>query len=510
MKLFKSIATISLITFFSRILGFIRDFLITKTFGIGESSDAFFVAFKFTNNLRRIFAEGSFSQSFIPILVEYKQKKNKKKNKFFISCVFGFLLFTLILTVLIVCLLSSYIISLITPGFSKNLDKFYLTSLLLKITFPYILLISISSFFSCILNVWNSFIIPAISPIFFNTVVIIFLLFLTKYFYPPILVLSFSVLIGGICQIIYQIPYLRFIDMIDMPRFKINHSGVYKIIIKMIPAFIGLTISQISIIINNVLCSFLIPGSISWIYYADRLIELPSGVLGVAINTILLPKLSKKALKNKNSYLELIDWSLRLGLLFALPSTAILSILAEPFIITLFKYNKFSYFDIYMTKQAVIFYSIGITGIFLMKILATGFYAKQDIKTPIIVSIICLVFNQFLNIFLINIFNHASLALTTSISISLNAIILYYIMVKKNIYSPQPGWKKFLISLLIAATFMSIILFFIKKKVLWDNIDNIFHRLLFLFFTCLIGMIFYFFALNLLKIKIIKFLKKYN
>lgn len=380
---------------------------------------------------------------------------------------------------------SSYIIKIIAPGFIGLSEIFNLTNLLFFIMFPYILLISISSLFSSVLNSWGHFLIPTISPILLNIVMIIFLIFFRKYFNPPILSLAYSVLIGGILQIVYQILFLKKINMLVLPRINIKDSGIITLIKKFFPAIISISIHQISFIMNNIFSSFLISGSISWIYYADRLMEFPVGILGITLNTILLTNLSKKFLNNnKNEYLLLINWGIRMFFVLVLPSTLGLALLAEPIIITLFKYGKFSYFDVLMTKNALIVYSLGLPGIILTKILNTVFYSQQDIKTPIKISIICFIFTQVANPILIIFFKHVGLVISISISAYLNAILLYLKINRKNFFSFQKDWFVFFLKLFIALIMMSIFLLIVNNSVNSWEINSI-NRFFNLFLICL-------------------------
>lgn len=505
MNLFKLIATISLLTFFSRILGLIRDTLIVSIFGIGTTSDAFFIAFKLPNFLRRIFAEGAFSQAFIPILIKYKNQKNKEKTKKFISYTFGILILILFIISFLGIFFSNYLVMIIAPGFITIPEKFNLTSLLLSIIFPYIMLISIASLFGTILNVWNNFFIPAFSPIFFNLVIISLLIFISPYFKQPVLILAYSILLGGIMQIIYQIPFLKKIDMLVLPRINIRHLGVCKVIKHIGPAIIGVSASQISLVINTIFSSFLVSGSVSWIYYADRLIELPSGILGVTLSTILLPYLSKTFFDgNKKEYLKLMDWGLRLSFLLVIPSAIGLAILAQPIVTTLFQYGKFNNFDVLMTQRILVVYSIGLPGLILVKVLAPGFYSQQDISTPVKISIICLICTQLMNLLLIKFLKHTGLAISIGIAAYLNAALLYFNIIKKKIFFPQPGWCIFFLKLFISVIFMSIILICTKMMIQSWEIGSVTYKVVRLLLVCFLGGSSYFVMLFIMGFRIKK------
>ncbi|WP_033999978.1 murein biosynthesis integral membrane protein MurJ, partial [Pseudomonas paraeruginosa] len=388
MNLLKSLAAVSSITLLSRVLGFVRDTILARIFGAGVATDAFFVAFKLPNLLRRIFAEGAFSQAFVPILAEYKNQRGEEATRTFIAYVSGLLTLALALVTALGILAAPWVIWITAPGFADTPEKFDLTTDLLRVTFPYILLISLSSLAGAILNTWNRFSVPAFVPTLLNIAMIGFALFLTPYFDPPVMVLGWAVLAGGLLQLLYQLPHLRRIGMLVLPRLNFRDSGVWRVMKLMLPAILGVSVSQISLIINTIFASFLAAGSVSWMYYADRLMELPSGVLGVALGTILLPMLSKTySNKDRQEYSRLLDWGLRLCFLLVLPCSLALAILAEPLTVSLFQYGKFTATDAAMTQRALVAYSVGLLGIILVKVLAPGFYAQQNIRTPVKIAI---------------------------------------------------------------------------------------------------------------------------
>ena len=289
-------------------LGFIRDTIIARTFGAGMATDAFFIAFKLPNLLRRIFAEGAFSQAFVPILAEYKSQQGEEATRTFVAYVTGLLTLVLAIVTLLGVVAAPWVIWATAPGFADTPEKFALTSDLLRVTFPYILLISLSSLAGAILNTWNRFSVPAFVPTLLNVSMIFFALFLTPYFDPPVMALGWAVLVGGLLQLLYQLPHLKKIGMLVLPRLNLRDSGVWRVMKQMLPAILGVSVSQISLIINTIFASFLVAGSVSWMYYADRLMELPSGVLGVALGTILLPILSKTyANKDRQEYSRILE-----------------------------------------------------------------------------------------------------------------------------------------------------------------------------------------------------------
>ena len=461
MNLLKSLAAVSSITMISRVLGFVRDTILARIFGAGVATDAFFIAFKLPNLLRRIFAEGAFSQAFVPILAEYKTQQGEEATRTFLAYVAGLLTLVLALVTLLGMLAAPWIVWVSAPGFADEPERFALTVDLLRVTFPYILLISLSSLLGAVLNTWNRFSVPAFVPTLLNVSMIIFTVWLSPYFDPPIMALGWAVLVGGLAQFLWQLPALKQVGMLVLPRLSLRDTGVWRVLRQMGPAIFGVSVGQISLIINTIFASFLVAGSVSWMYYADRLMELPSGVLGVALGTILLPALAKTyASADRADYSKLLDWGLRLCFLLVLPCTLALAIIAEPLIVSLFQYGKFTAHDSAMTQQALVAYSVGLLALILVKILAPGFYAQQDIKTPVRIAIVSLLATQAMNalfIFVIDL-RHAGLALSISLAACLNAGLLYWQLRRKGIYLPQPGWAKFLAKLVLAVLVMAAVL----------------------------------------------------
>ena len=461
MNLLKSLAAVSSLTMVSRVLGFVRDTLIARTFGAGVASDAFVVAFKLPNLLRRIFAEGAFSQAFVPILAEYKMQQGEEATRTFVAYVSGLLTLALALVTALGVLAAPWVVWVTAPGFAEDTERFGLTVDLLRVTFPYILLISLSSLAGAILNTWNRFSVPAFVPTLLNLSMILFMLFLAPYFNPPVMALAWAVLVGGLAQLLWQLPHLKRIGMLVLPRLNLRDTGVWRVVRQMGPAIFGVSVSQISLIINTIFASFLVAGSVSWMYYADRLMELPSGVLGVALGTILLPALSKTyASRNRDDYCRLLDWGLRLCFLLVLPCTLALAILAEPLVVSLFQYGKFSGEDALMTQQALMAYSVGLLALILIKILAPGFYAQQNIKTPVRIAIVSLLATQAMNaLFVFGLeLAHVGLALSISLAACLNAGLLYWQLRRADIFRPLPGWGMFLAKLVAAVAVMVVAL----------------------------------------------------
>ncbi|EMF1117422.1 murein biosynthesis integral membrane protein MurJ [Escherichia coli] len=509
MNLLKSLAAVSSMTMFSRVLGFARDAIVARIFGAGMATDAFFVAFKLPNLLRRIFAEGAFSQAFVPILAEYKSKQGEDATRVFVSYVSGLLTLALAVVTVAGMLAAPWVIMVTAPGFADTADKFALTSQLLKITFPYILLISLASLVGAILNTWNRFSIPAFAPTLLNISMIGFALFAAPYFNPPVLALAWAVMVGGILQLVYQLPHLKKIGMLVLPRINFHDAGTMRVVKQMGPAILGVSVSQISLIINTIFASFLASGSVSWMYYADRLMEFPSGVLGVALGTILLPSLSKSfASGNHDEYNRLMDWGLRLCFLLALPSAVALGILSGPLTVSLFQYGKFTAFDALMTQRALIAYSVGLIGLIVVKVLAPGFYSRQDIKTPVKIAIVTLILTQLMNLAFIGPLKHAGLSLSIGLAACLNASLLYWQLRKQKIFTPQPGWMAFLLRLVVAVLVMSGVLLGMLHIMPEWSLGTMPWRLLRLMAVVLAGIAAYFAALAVLGFKVKEFARR--
>ena len=461
MNLLKALAAVSSMTLLSRILGFVRDTVVARAFGAGLATDAFFVAFKIPNLLRRLFAEGAFSQAFVPIFAEYKNRRGEADARILVDNVSGVLALALAVVTLIGVAAAPLIVYVSAPGFTATPEKFALTIDLLRITFPYILFISLVSLAGGILNTYSRFSVPALTPALLNLTFIGFALWAAPYFNPPIKALAWAVFCGGVLQLAFQIPFLLKIKM--LPRFKLDlkDAGVSRVIRQMGPAVFGVSIGQVSLLINTIFASFLVSGSVSWLYYADRLMEFPTGLLGVALGTILLPSLAKHySDQSAAEYSKLLDWGLRLTLMLALPAAVALAVLAVPLIATLFHYGQFSEHDVFMTRNALVAYSVGLLGLILVKVLAPGFYARQNIRTPVRIAIIALVATQAMNFAFIGFLQHAGLALAIGLGACLNAGLLYYKLRQFEIYAPQPGWAKFALKILLAIVAMGACLKF--------------------------------------------------
>lgn len=468
MNLLKALAAVSSMTLLSRILGFARDAIIARVFGAGMLTDAFFVAFKIPNLLRRLFAEGAFSQAFVPILAEYKSRRGHDATQNLVNQVGTALTLVLVVVALLGVVGAPWVAYVSAPGFRADPDKFELTVTLLRITFPYIIFISLVALAAGILNTHSKFSVPAFAPVLLNVAMIGAALWLAPWFDPPVLALGWGVALGGVLQLAWMLPHLLKIRMLPRPTRHFDDPGLKRVLRLMAPATLGVSVAQISLLINTIFASFLASGSVSWLYYADRLMEFPAGMLGVALGTILLPSLARHyADDNPGDYSKLLDWGLRLTLLLALPAAAALAVLAVPLITTLFHYGAFTATDVTMTQRALVAYSVGLVGLILVKVLAPGFYARQNIRTPVKVAIFTLVATQVMNLAFIIPLGHAGLALSIGLAACLNAGLLLHLLKKQKIYQPQPGWTGYFLRVLLAAALMAAMLFATMGEAQW-------------------------------------------
>jgi len=511
MNLLNALAKVGSMTFISRILGFVRDTLIARIFGAGMLTDAFFVAFKIPNLLRRISAEGAFSQAFVPILAEYKNQRTHEETHALINHVATLLGLFLVAITIIGMLAAPWVVQISAPGFAADKAKFDLTVELLRITFPYIFFISLVSLAGGVLNTYGNFSVPAFTPVWLNLSFIAAALLAAPYFDHSIKVLAWAVFVGGVLQLLYQIPYLLKIGLV--PRYSLNlqDEGVWRILKLMGPAVFGVSIAQISLLINTIFASYLATGSVSWLYYADRLMEFPTGVMGVALGTILLPSLSKSfADKADGEYSKLLDWGLRLTLILALPAAVALAVLAVPLVTGLFHYGKFSELDVEMTRQALMAYSLGLLGLILVKVLAPAFYSRQNIKTPVKIAIFTLCSTQIMNlIFVFGIdLKHAGLALSIGLGACMNAGLLYYYLRKANVYQPQAGWFMFMGKLIVAVIAMALALHYAAGSDATWLAYKLMPKLIHLTGLLVLGSATYFLALWLMGIRVKDFMHR--
>ncbi|AYH42937.1 murein biosynthesis integral membrane protein MurJ [Azoarcus sp. DN11] len=509
MNLLRALATVSSMTLLSRILGFVRDFVIARAFGAGMATDAFFVAFRLPNLLRRMFAEGAFSQAFVPILAEYKNRQGPEETHRLVNRVATLLSLAVTAVTALGIVAAPLIIWVSAPGFAAEPDKFALTVQLTRITFPYILFMALVALAGGVLNTWSRFAIPAFTPVLLNLSFIGMALFAAPWFDPPVLALAWAVFLGGILQLALQLRPLARIGLLPRFELKLSDPGVRRIAKLMLPAMLGVSVSQVSLIINTIFASFLASGSVSWLYYADRLMEFPSGLLGAALGTILLPSLSKlHADEQPDAFSSLLDWGLRLTLMLTLPAALALALLAVPLLSTLFQHGAFTAADVQQTRLALVAYSVGLSGLILVKILAPGFYARQDIRTPVKIALITLVATQLMNLAFIVPLRHAGLALSIGLASLLNAALLYRGLRRRGVYRPQPHWGLLALRLLVALVVLGVVLWFGAGDEAWWFSQTATMRLLRLSAVVLGGIAAYFLTLFTLGIRLRDFRRR--
>ena len=451
-SLLRSSAVVGIMTMLSRVLGLVRDVVVANFFGAGSSADAFFVAFKIPNFLRRLFAEGAFSQAFVPVLSEYRSLQDKQAVKELVDRVAGSLGIILTLVTAVGVMGAPVLAAIFAPGFYMNDPlRYELAVEMLRFTFPYLLLISLTAFAGSILNSYERFAVPAFTPVLLNLSLIGAAIWLQPLFDQPVMALALGVLIAGSVQLLFQMPFLWRIQLLPSPKLGFGHPGVKQIMTLMVPALFGVSVSQINLLLDTLLASFLQTGSVSWLYYSDRLAELPLGVFGIAIATVILPSLSRKhAEKSTGHFARTLDWAMRMVLLIGLPAAMALLVLAEPLIATLFHYGEMTDRDVTMAAMSLRAYACGLMAFMLIKVLAPGYFSRQDTKTPVKIGIIAMAVNMVLNLILIWPLAHVGLALATTLSAFLNAGLLLRGLLKEGVFVWQPGWSKCLLRMLLA------------------------------------------------------------
>ncbi len=513
MNLLRAALSVSAMTLLSRITGLAREIIGFNLFGAGAAMDAFQVAWRIPNLLRRLFAEGAFSQAFVPVFAEYKTTRGPAETKALADRVASLLALVLFFVTLIGVVAAPLLVYATASGFSANPEKFALTVQLVRITFPYIFFISLVSLAAGILNSFSAFKTPAFSPVLLNLSVIAAALLLAPHLDQPVMALAWGTLLGGIVQLLFQVPALKRIGM--LPRFSFSawqfrqDTGVRRILGLMAPAILGVSVAQISLLLNTQIASFLPTGSVSWLTAADRLMEFPSAMLGVALGTVLLPSLVKhQALDDTAEYSKLLDWGLRVTLLLTLPAAVGLALLAAPLISTILQHGQFGAKDVMMSRAALVAYSLGLSGIILVKILAPGYYARQNIKTPVKIAIFTLVVTQLFNLAFVPLFAHAGLALSIGLGACVNAGLLYFFMRRQKIFTPQPEWLVFLLKLFVALYVMAVTLFFMAgEDAVWLAMPNV-ARILHLAWVIVAGAFIYFASLWLMGFRLRDFAKR--
>ncbi|OUS16057.1 murein biosynthesis integral membrane protein MurJ [Gammaproteobacteria bacterium 50_400_T64] len=462
-----SSAIVGAMTMLSRILGLIRDVVFARVIGADGFADAFFVAFKIPNFLRRLFAEGAFAQAFVPVLTEYRNEGGHAAVKELIDRVAGALGSVLIVLTVVAVIAAPMLAGLFAPGFVGDSAKFQATTEMIRVTFPYLLFISLTGFAGGILNSYDRFAVPAFTPVWLNVCLISAALVAAPWFEQPVFALAWGVFAAGIIQLLFQIPFLANIHLLPSPKLDWQYPGVKKILRLMAPAIFGVSVSQINLLLDTVIASFLPTGSVSWLYYSDRLAELPLGVFGVAAATVILPSLSRQhAAKSVDEFNAILDWAIRFVLLIAVPASIALMMISEPLLAALFyDGSEIDQRDIVMAGFSLRAYALGVVAFMLIKVLAPGFYARQDTKTPVKIGLVAMAANMVMNLIFVFALHHyfslghAGLALATSFAAFLNAGLLFRGLRRSGVYRAQNGWASFAGMLLLANAIMAGVLY---------------------------------------------------
>lgn len=487
MSLIRSAATVSSFTLLSRITGLVRDIFIASSFGAGPLTDAFWVAFRIPNLLRRLFAEGAFAQAFVPILGEAKNNHPPDTVRQLLDRVALLLTAALMLVTLLGMLATPWVVSAMASGMrvASKQAEFEAAVWMTRLMFPYIICMSLVAFASGVLNTWRRFAVPAFTPVLLNVAMILASVFLVPLFETPIYALAVGVMAGGIAQLTVQWVALARLGL--TPRFSLKlrtaaqDPTVKRIMRQMLPAILGVSVAQISLLINTNIATWLTSGSVTWLSFADRLMEFPTALLGIALGTVLLPSLSAAhAAKNGDDYSNLLDWGLRLVILLGMPAALGMALLAEGLVATLFHYGAFTAGDVAQTHLAVMAYSVGLLGLLSIKILAPGFYAKQDIKTPVKIAIVVLILTQLFNLAFVPLFAHAGLALSIGLGATVNALLLLVLLCRKGVYQPRPGWLKFFARVVPALLALGVVLMLANQHIDWVAPGNAYLRVLWL------------------------------
>jgi putative peptidoglycan lipid II flippase len=514
-SLFKAASTVSLFTLVSRITGLARELLIASTFGASAMTDAFNVAFRIPNLFRRMFAEGAFSQAFVPVLAATKASHGEAVTRLLVDRVASLLVWVLLLTCVLGVAAAPLLVWAMASGLQQDPRGFEAAVFMTRWMFPYIGFMSLVALSAGVLNTWKRFAVPAATPVLLNLSMIAAAWFgapwLKTQGIEPIYALGAGVMVGGLLQLAVQIPALLRLGL--LPNISLGVKGVREawrdpatrsIAKLMLPALLGVSVAQISLLINTQIASHLQSGSVSWLTYADRLMEFPTALLGVALGVVLMPQLAgARAANDTQKYSAMLDWGLRLVVLLAVPSAVALLTFAQPLVATLYHYGAFTDADVLQTTHALMGYGLGLLGLVAIKVLAPGFYANQDIKTPVRIAIVVLVLTQLLNLVLVPYFQHAGLALAIGIGALINAGWLLIGLIRRGSYQPLPGWGRFGLQVVVASVLLAIFLWWAASAVSWTGMRSLYGQRIGLFTLVLLGSaLLYFSALRATGLKV--------
>ena len=469
-QVLRSSALISALTLVSRILGFVRDLVLARVFGADWQTDVFFVAFKIPNFLRRLFGEGAFNQAFVPALSNFDPNAGREPLKSFIDRIAGTLAVMLFAITATGVIAAPLLIWLFAPGFAWNGNHYDLSVEMLRITFPYLFFVVLTAFAGSILNTCGQFALPALTPVVLNLCLIAGAICFAPCFDQPVLALAWAVFVAGTLQLLIQFPALRALGLFPRPRPVFSDPEVRRTLASLAPATFGVSVTQINLLLDTLIATFLVSGSVSWLYYSDRLVEFPTALFGLALATAILPTLSKNhLLKDTAAFSDALDFALKWVVLIGLPATLGLVFLAEGILASLFQYNEFSQRDLIMTTKSMSGYSIGLLPFMLIKVLVPGFSSRHDFSTPLRYGLYSVGVNLILSIGLALVFAHAGLAFATSLAAVFNASLLLRRLLIDRIYQPRSGWLVFALRILAANVSLCVLLVYANSVTDWPN-----------------------------------------
>ncbi|MBM37519.1 MAG: murein biosynthesis integral membrane protein MurJ [Woeseia sp.] len=512
-KLIRKTSVVSGMTLISRVLGLLRDVVFARYFGAKIVMDAFLVANRIPNMLRRFFAEGAFSAGFVSVMARYRENHNHDEARVFVDSITGTFAFVLFVVTLIGVIAAPLLVLIVAPGFVSDGGDFDLAALMLRFTFPYLFFISLTALAGGILNTYGNFGPPAFTPVILNIVLIAAAILISPKLDDPVMALAYGVFIAGFLQLLFQLPFLSKIRLLPIPRWAPHHEGVRRAFKLMVPALFGSSAAKINVLIGGIIASMLPVGSISYLYFSDRLMEFPLGIFSIALGTVTLPYLARLWAKNdKQVFTQTLDWSLKLAFLIIIPAAIGLFILAEPLVSSLFFGGVFDEYAVRMTALALKAYSIGLVGFSFVKILAPAYFAREDTKTPVRIAILSLVINLILSIcfawyMTVNQIDgpHVGLAMATSIAAIFNSALLYFGLLKSEILKHSNGWTIFLIRVTISCIVMIVVLNYFDKPLDWWTGATFSKRIFWLLLSVTTGAVTYFFTMLLLGTKFIEF-----
>ncbi len=508
-RLLKSTSVVSSMTLLSRILGLARDIVFARFFGATIVMDAFLVANRIPNMLRRFFAEGACSQGFVPVMARYREKHEQVEAKQLVDAVAGTLGLILFLITLAGVIVAPILVAIVAPGFIGEDGRFDLATAMLRFTFPYLLFVSLTAFAGGILNTYGRFAVPAFTPVILNIVLIAAALWLAPMLEEPGMALAYAVFVAGLIQLLFQIPFLARIRAVPRPRWNPQHPGVKRVTTLMLPAIFGSSVAQINVLLGGIIASLLGVGKISLLYFSDRLMEFPLDLFGIALATVTLPTLSRQhANASHSEFSNTVDWSMKLVLLIAVPAAVGLIVLAEPLVASMFYYGRFTVFDVRMTALAVQAFALGLVGFSYVKILAPAYFARENTRTPVRFGLIALAVNFVLSVVLAYVLTraeyegtHAGLALAISVSAILNAWLLYRGLRRDDVIRHSSGWGRLIVQVVVGIVGMALCLEVMDRPLDWWTVATVGDRLRWLSASILVGVASYFAILLLLGLR---------